>query len=222
MMTSWPGPTSSARSASSSAALPELTAAAAATPRRCASPRSNDVTSGPCARWPPRTTRATRSASSSPIVGRECGIMVAGAVRPAWTEGGLRLVRVAPTRPILPWPCALQARVGPTRPTSEIQEQPDRLERLRVLDPRLNAPKVGARSRQLQDRQIFDVGLRHLRPMRLEAGQLRVQYLGDVRGAVRSEVHRRRHLVEEEVRHVACRRHCALSQVAMVLVRVVG
>src|SRR6266849_4665928 len=225
MMTSWPGPTSSARSASSSAALPELTAAAAATPRRCASPRSNDATSGPCARWPPRTTRATRSASSSPIVGREWGIMVAGllgagSMSPASIEGGLSGAHVAPTRPILP--SALQTRVAPTLSISEIQEQPDRLERLRVLDPRLNAPKVGAGPRQLQDRQILDVGLRHLRPMRLEAGQLRVQHLGDVRGAVRGEVHRRRHLVEEEVRHVACRRHCALSQVAMVLVRVVG
>src|SRR3989442_10142570 len=225
MMTSWPGPTSSARSASSSAALPELTAAAAATPRRCASPRSNAATSGPCARWPPRTTRATRSASSSPIVGREWGIMVAGSVvagsmRSAWTEGGLRQVRVAPTRPILP--CAPQALVAPTHPTSEIQEQPDRLERLRVLDSRLNAPKVRARPRQLQDCQILDVGLRHLRPMRLEARQLRVQHLSEVRVTVRVEVPRRRHLVEKAVRHVACRRHCALSQLAMVLVRVVG
>src|SRR5712664_4130229 len=180
MMTSWPGPTSSARSASSSAALPELTAAAAATPRRCASPRSNDATSGPCARWPPRTTRATRSASSSPIVGREWGIMVAGllgagSMSPASIEGGLRGAHVAPTRPISP-----DAReTSPSCGASEIQEQPDRLERLRVLDPRLNAPKVGARPRQLQDRQILDVGLRHLRPMRLEAGQLRVQHLGD-------------------------------------------
>src|SRR2546428_1394508 len=189
MMTSWPGPTSSVRRASSRAALPELTAAAAVTPRYRASSRSSPATSGPWARCPPRTTRATRWASSSPMVGREWGIIVTGTSRSA---------------------------------PSEIQEQPDRLERLRVLDPGLNAPEVRARSRQLEDRQILDVGLRHLRPVRLEARELRVEHLGDVRGAVWDEVHRRRHLVEEEVGHVARCRHRALGQVAMILVGVVG
>src|SRR5438876_4426912 len=205
MMTSWPGPTSSARSASSSAALPELTAAAAPAPRRSASPRSNAILSGPCTRWPPRTTRATLSASPSTMVGRECGIIGAGSLSPVLREGGLK-----------------QTRVAPTRPASEIQEQSDRLERLRVFDPGLNAPKIGARPRQLQDRQVLDVGLRHLRPVRLEAGQLRVQHTGDVRVTVRREIHRRRHLVKEEVWHVAGRRHRALGQVAMVLVRIIG
>src|SRR5206468_108101 len=40
--------------------------------------------------------------------------------------------------------------------TSEIQEQSDRLEGLRVLDPRLNAAEVRARTSQLQDRQVLD------------------------------------------------------------------
>src|SRR5437879_2906687 len=42
--------------------------------------------------------------------------MVAGAARPAWTEGGPKQARVAPTRPLLP--DAQQTRVAPTRPIS--------------------------------------------------------------------------------------------------------
>src|SRR5258706_9449811 len=153
MMPSSPGPTARAGSASSRAALPELTAAAAETPSRCASSRSSPATSGPCASWPPRTTRATRSASSSLSVGREWGMM-----------------RSAPAI------------------TSEIQEQSDRLEGLRELDSRLDAAEVRARPRQLQDRQVLDVGLRHLGFVRREPAQLRLEHVGDVGGAVRHEV----------------------------------
>ena len=59
---------------SGSAALPELTAATASVPSRAASSCSKALTSGPAATQPRRTTAATRSASVSSRVGRECGI----------------------------------------------------------------------------------------------------------------------------------------------------
>src|SRR4029077_10407807 len=116
------------------------------------------------ASWPPRTTRATRSASSLLRVGREWGMM-----------------RSAPAI------------------TSEIQEQSDRLEGLRELDSRLDAAKVRARPSELQDRQVLDVALRHLGSVRRKPGQLRLEHVGDVGGAVRREVHRRGHFEEQEV-----------------------
>src|SRR5438094_2365962 len=187
MMTSWPGPTWSARNASASAALAELTTAAAATPRNWTRSCSSPATSGPCASCPPRTTRATRSASSPLRVGRECGIIVKSRERSGATE---------PPDSVSGHP-------------SEIQEQADRLEGLRVFDASLNAAEVRARPSQLQNGQVLDVRLRHLRSMRLETGQLRLEHVGDVRRAVRSEVHGRRDLEEEEIWHVAGRRHRA-------------
>src|SRR5262245_31322986 len=182
MMTSSPGAVSTARSASSSAALPELTATASSTPRRAASAASNAATSGPWASWPPSTTRATRSASLAVTVGRECGI---------------------------------------TEADSNVQQQPDGLKGLGVLHARLDAAEVGAGHRELEDREVLDVGLRHLGAVGLQARELAVEHLLDVGVAVGREVLRRRHLEEEEVRHVARGRHRGLGQVVVILMSVV-
>src|SRR5439155_7656949 len=69
-------------------------------------------------------------------------------------------------------------RFIPDAPKSKIQEQPDRLECLGVLDPRLDAAEVGARPRELENRQVLDVGLRYLGPVCLEAGELHVEHVG--------------------------------------------
>src|SRR2546430_8921441 len=103
---------------------------------------------------------------------------------------------------------------------SKVQQQPNALEGLGVLHARLNSAKVRGRDGQLEDRQVLDVGLGHLRAVRLQARELLVQHLLDVGEAVRREVDGGRPLVEQEVRDVARRGQRALREVAVVLVRV--
>src|SRR2546422_9976740 len=64
-------------------------------------------------------------------------VIVAGALRPAWTEGGLRWARVAPTRP---------ARVGPTRLVWPAVVVPDAFSCAR--GGRESASRTGARRRR--------------------------------------------------------------------------
>src|SRR2546426_3774088 len=201
MSTSSPAPTPSAASASSRATVPEATAAASAVPRRPASSRSRAATSGPWASCPERTTRATRSASSSVIDGREWGISAATPL--------LEQATLGPSR----------AR-GPRYNESKVQQQPNGLEGLGVLHARLDPTEVGGRDGQLEDRQVLDVGLGHLRAVRLQARELLVQHLLDVGEAVRREVDAGRPLVEQEVRDVPGGGERALGEVAVVLVRV--
>src|SRR5688572_3374167 len=101
---------------------------------------------------------------------------------------------------------------------SQVQEQPDRLERLGVFHARLDAAEVGAGDGELEDAEILDVGLGNLGAMRLQTRELLVEYLLDVGEAVRREVDAGRSLVEEKVRHVARGRQRPLREVAMVLV----
>src|SRR5690606_31701731 len=63
--TSSPGPMPSARSASTSASVPEFTPTAWRTPRYSATSRSNASTSGPRMNWPERRTRCTAALTSS-------------------------------------------------------------------------------------------------------------------------------------------------------------
>src|SRR2546428_411773 len=203
MSTSSPAPTPSAASASSRATVPEAGGAASAVPRRPASSRSRAATSGPWASCPERTTRATRSASSSVIDGREWGISAATPL--------LEQATLGPSR----------AR-GPRYNESKVQQQPNGLEGLGVLHARLDPTEVGGRDGQLEDRQVLDVGLGHLRAVRLQARELLVQHLLDVGEAVRREIDGGRPLVEEEVRHVARGGERALGEVAVVLLGVVG
>src|SRR5262245_66263429 len=88
---------------------------------------------------------------------------------------------------------------GITSVGSNVKQQPDRLERLRVLHARLDPAKVRARDGQLEDRQVLDVGLGYLRAMRLQARELPVQHLLDVGIAVRRELVGGRDLAVEEV-----------------------
>src|SRR5262245_46843344 len=73
-MTSSPGPTPSAPSATSSAAVPELVATACSTPRSRAIPVSNARVRGPIVSQPERTASTTARSSSAPNEGRDHGI----------------------------------------------------------------------------------------------------------------------------------------------------
>src|ERR1700733_15461924 len=74
-MTSSPGPTPQARSASWSAVLQEETATANSHPMYAANFSSNSATLGPCVTQPERSTSSTPCSSSTPMYGRATGIM---------------------------------------------------------------------------------------------------------------------------------------------------
>src|SRR5205814_5426194 len=90
VMTSSPGPTPSAASATCRAVVQLDTAQAYEVRTASANSRSNAATSGPCVTHPERMARRAASASCSPIHGRAMGIIVL-------TATSVRL-RVAQTR----------------------------------------------------------------------------------------------------------------------------
>src|SRR6267378_2426248 len=138
-------------------------------------------------------------------------VIVAGALRPAWTEGGLRWARVAPTRWARVAPTRW-ARVAPTRPVRPAVVVPDACASVRGA--RESASRTGARRRRSRRPRGRSPSCRPSGSLRLapeQASALRdeveveererreVHEEGrddDARHGARARLHQRRRLVE--------------------------